>query len=1314
VYLKQPPPSLPLKRGGVKRFEKQRINENQKSLPLSGGDLEGAINNPKKGENMNKNAIKKFAIDSRNWLIEKTILKLNELGITEKGIAGIYQQTETEIKVTDLSKPVNRIQYEALKNYAIGLKKSYGDNWYSELVEESAYNWFNRIVGIKYMEVNGYLPENINILTSTTGSLETDIILNYEYLSYADKLDKNFIRNGILNHQTEEVFRYLFLMENHQLSKVMPFMFPKENDFSDLIFPEGILGESGIIKKINTLIPKEDWEEIEIIGWLYQFYNSEKKDEVFLGLKKNKKLTKDTIPAATQLFTPKWIVKYMVENSLGKLAIEELGIRESIKENWKYFIEPIKSEELIVKSEGMKIEDLKLLDPSMGSGHILVYAFDVLYQIYEELGYSKREAVSSIIQNNIYGMDIDDRAGTLANFAILMKAREYFPRIFTVLENEGIELNTLSIQESNVLGEGFISKIQEEKFEELLKVIELFNDAKEYGSILKVEGIDLEKVQRELIEFEEKEKFFYTQEKELLRILIKQAKIMSQKYDVTVTNPPYMGNAGMTEHLKKYLKKNYPNSEKDMMTAFMDLAFNITKVSGIISMINLPSWMFLSSFEDLRNFIVNNKTIINLVDNGRGVFGSDFGSVSFVIKNSLVEGYQGVYRRLIKRKGAVENNEIKEEWFLDKEFNKFITSQEDFHKIPGSPIAYWVSDRVKEIFATSEKLGDVGDAKQGLATADNNRFLRYWSEVNKSSYKLNCKSNGEALESGKKWFPYNKGGEKRRWYGNQEYLINWENDGNEIKNFKNSVVRNPTFYFKESISWGLITSGGCSFRYFPNGFIYDVAGMSYFTEKDMLHTLGILNNKLYYDLTKVLNPTINLQIGDVANLPYANFENIKFDEIVQQNIDIAKEEWDSRESSWDFSRSALVNSEELIVNKNISENPCSSVVVKISQAFDSYSKYWKEKFYEIHRNEEELNRLFIEIYGLEDEMTPDVDLKDITLLKKELLRRKSAKKATEEEEAEEAGLILDDKGEIQFNKEEIIKQFISYAIGCNMGRYSIDKEGLVIANSDDKLIINSEELRVVGVMPLANPNNNPMPLANPNESEKIGFSNGKPLQTNESIDENIRHQIANPKYTPNIDGIIPVTDTNYFAGQDIVERFEEFLVAVYGRDSLEDNLNFIGKAIKDSNNDAREILREYFMGDFYADHLQRYSKRPIYWLVSSNNKGKGATFNAYIYLHRYNKNTIPTIRGKYVNELQAKLKFKEEGVEKRLLEDDLNAREKKELKGEKDKYRKQINELLEFDKKLNALSNQMIELDLDDGVKVNYEKLADILYKVKM
>ena len=1225
---------------------------------------------------MNKNAIKSFAIDARNWLRDKIEIKLGELGITAEGVSGVYQQTETEVKVTDLSAPINRVQYENLKKYIGSLKKSYGDNWYNELLEESAYIWFNRIVGIKYMEVNGYLPENINILTSTTGRVEPDIVTSYEYLGYADSLDKNFIRNGILNHDTEGVFRYLFLMENHQLSKIMPFMFAKENDFSDLVFPNNILGENGIIGKINSAMVEEDWKEIEIIGWLYQYYNFEKKSLLDKELKDNnsKKVEKDDLPAKTQLFTNKWIVKYMVENSLGKLALEEIGVRESIKDNWKYYIEAVSSEELVVSNEKLKIEDVKLLDPSMGSGHILVYAFDVLYQIYEDISdYNRKEIVTSIINNNLYGMDIDDRAATLASFALVMKGREYFPRIFNALYNKEIEINTLSIQESNGLEIGVLDSLKEHNLSELIKLIELFDDAKDYGSILKVEGINIERVEEEFEIFERKESLFYSEEKKLIKILIKQAKIMSKKYDVTVTNPPYMGTSFMNGKLKKYVEKNYKNSKKDMCVVFIEKAYEYTKKDKYISMIAMESWMFLSSFVKFREELIAKKNILRLVHmpyEGKGTtsIGIAFGTSAFILRNSeKASSERGNY-------SYIQYTDIDEDGipfeFPVKNSRLKITNQNDFYKIPDSPIAYWVSDKIKEVFEKSLELSCVAKTRQGIATGDNNKFIRGWNEIDFIKIGFNLSSKEEVIENNKKWIPYNKGGAYRKWYGNNYDVLAYDEENYLKLSMLGNKLPSKEFYFLEGLTWSKVTSAKFSVRYAEKGFIFSDAGMKLFIEKEKIFFMqAFLNSKLVKEFLNALSPTMNFEKGSLDKLPIYEKNTIEIDALVKQMINISKIEFNSRETSWDFKTIQLLDTMEKVT---------------IKEAYYKYCKYWKEKFYEMHRNEEELNRLFIEIYGLEDEMTPDVDLKDITLLKKELLRRKSAKKATEEEEAEEAGLILDNKGEIQFNKEEIIKQLISYAIGCNMGRYSIDKEGLIIANSDDKLIVNSEELIVEGK------------------------------------DGEIRHQIANPRYTPDNDGIIPVTDINYFAGEDVVERFEEFLVAVYGKENLKENFEFIAEAIKDSNNEPREVLREYFMGDFYEDHLQRYTdnsgknKRPIYWLVSSNGKGKGAAFNAYIYLHRYNKNTIPAIRGKYVNELQAKLKSKEDLIEKRLLDDSLSKKEKDVLKNEKDRYRKQLNELLEFDKKLNSLSNQMIELDLDDGVKVNYEKLAEILYKVKM
>ncbi|MGL5594706.1 MAG: BREX-1 system adenine-specific DNA-methyltransferase PglX, partial [Cetobacterium sp.] len=684
----------------------------------------------------------------------------------------------------------------------------------------------------------------------------------------------------------------------------------------------------------------------------------------------------------------------------------------------------------------------------------------------------------------------------------------------------------------------------------LLKLISNFEDAKEYGSILKLDSLEKGSLEEELYKLEVAYKnlgqialfagtWNMEEDLETLRKLITQQENMTQKYDVVITNPPYMGSGGMNEHLKKYLKKYYPNSEKDMMTVFMEYSFEIAKNYGYISMINLPSWMFLSSFETLRKNLIDNTTIVSMVDNGRGVFGSDFGSVSFVLKNKYIQDFKGIYRRLIKKKGAVESNEVKNEWFLDKEFNKFVSNQKDFEKIPGSPIAYWVSERVREIFATSEKLGDVGDAKQGLATADNDRFLRLWNEVDYRRIGYGMSNSTEALESGKKWFPYNKGGEKRKWYGNQKFLVNWENDGYEIRNFKNAVIRNPSFYFRESISWGLITSAGSSFRYFPKGFIYDVGGMSYFAHEGFKNKLGILNTKVYSELTKIINPTINLQIGDIAALPATEIKEVKFNENIEQNIQIAKQEWDSRETSWDFEKLGLIEGNNL------------------KESYEQYCEYWKEQFFKMHSNEEELNRMFIEIYGLEDEMDEKVELSDITLLKKE-------------------ANIVD--GELVFNKEELVKQFLSYAVGCIMGRYSIDKLGLIIANSDDVMKV---------------------------ENNKIVI---------ESKEEEIRHEITNPRFIPDTHGIVPVLREDSFEN-DIVKRVIEFIKAVYGEDTLEENLNFIAEGLgKKISEDVKDVIRKYFIKDFYKDHLQRYKKRPIYWMMNS---GKKDAFSTLIYLHRY-------------------------------------------------------------------------------------------------
>lgn len=1144
---------------------------------------------------MDKGSLKVFAAESRRDLLEKISNKLKNLGITADGIE------KDKIKDTGKDVEINGILYPKT-SYNI-LCRKYKELGYEQLLEESAYTWFNRLAAFAYMEANNYIDERI--VFNSGDKIEPEIIDNYYDFDFFQNLseEKQEEINNLKEKNTPDSLETLYsiLVEEkcHALSEIMPFMFEKRGGYSDILFPEGLLMKDSFLEKLREEFRKAKGKDeeiiipIEIIGWLYQYYNSELKDEVFADLKKNKKITKEKIAPATQLFTPHWIVKYMAENSLGKIALESCGVSESLKNSWKYFIE----NEISENSERLKIEDIKIIDPAMGSGHILTYCFDMLSEIYEDLGWSKKEAVFSILKNNLYGLEIDKRASQLASFAVFMKAREKFSRLFKVVERmeeeEKISLNTLCIEESNEISPGTRKLIKENLLINFEKLLDEFYDAKEYGSILKIEYMDTEHLYRELRVL--REAYFkqgqmsliydniseedFEKDCEIIERLIIQQKIMTDRYDVVITNPPYMGGRGFDDKLKKYVEKNYKDTKSDLFAVFIEKCNEFTKKDRYTAMITMPSWLFLSSFEILREKLINEKVITSLLHMGRGIFGIDFGSTAFVLKNSILSDFKGNYFRLHQRNfqhilytdiekiflNAKKNKNYKYDFNLyrdDSGINEiseisietgqkisYQVNQKEFEKIPGSPIAYWVSDKVREIFEKNQKLGDIGEAKQGLATADNDRFLRLWNEINYNKIGFGMKNSEEAVESRKKWFPYNKGGDKRKWYGNQEYLVNWENNGYEIKNFYDnkgklrSRPQNTEYYFKESISWTDITSSGNSFRFYPKGFIYDVTGMSYFIENEkILELLGVLNNNLISKITKILNPTLHLQIGDIVKIPYFKIENSN--NLVQQNINIAKEEWDSHETSWDF--------EKLFIAKGN----------KIETAYNDYCSYWTEKFMQMHQNEEELNKIFIDIYELNDEMDEKVPLEDITLLKKET-------------KIENEKLI--------FNKEEIIKQFLSYAAGCIMGRYSIDKAGLIMANSDDVLENKNSEILV------------------------------------KDRDGNIRHEIKNPRFFPEEFGIIPITSENVFEN-DIVTKVFEFIKALYGEENFEENIRFICEALgKKESESYDDVLRNYFIKDFYVDHLQRYQKRPIYWLMNS---GKKNGFSALIYLHRYEDMTV--------------------------------------------------------------------------------------------
>ena len=1200
---------------------------------------------------MNKSSLKNFAIEARNELIEKMRTRLEILGIIKNGIE--------KAKVIGKEVEVKGALYP--KESYDSLIRKYKQVGYEELIEESAYTWFNRLTALAFMETNGYIEEKMIFNNGVKN--EPVIIDNYYEFEFFKNLDNDLqkelhnLRDENTPNSIEKLYSILMEEKCEDLSNIMPFIFKKKGTYSDILFPTGLLMENSLLVRLREEIGAE--APIELIGWLYQFYNSEKKDEIFA---QKEKITKENVPAVTQLFTPDWIVKYMVENSLGKLALESTGINDNLKNNWKYYIDSEKEENL----EKIKIEDIKILDPAMGSGHILVYAFDLLFEMYENLGWSTKESVLSILKNNLYGLEIDERAGQLASFALIMKAREKFSRLFSVLKREeDFKLNTLIIEESNNLSERIKNKIEANNFNNLNKIIQEFEDTKEYGSILKLESIDKEILEREfnilkesfnnneqetLIFNEDEIIIDINEELELIESLIKQHITLTNQYETVVTNPPYMGGKGFSPKLKTYVEKNYRDSKSDLFGVFIERCNEFTKKNCYTSMITMQSWMFLSQYKILRKNIIEKTEIKSLNHLGTRAFseiGGEVVSTVAWISKKISPKNEGTYIRLVDYKNA----ELKEHEFSNKN-NYFQAKQKDFEKIPGSPIAYWVSDRIREIFE-NKLIGNLFPVKKGADTGNNDLFLKMWYEINFKKSGVNLGTEKEKKEFKGKWVPYNKGGEFRKWYGNLEYFINWENDGYELKNSK-ANLRSPQLYFKDGITWNALSSSKTSARKSTNS-IFDSAGSSMFPKKEEIeYYLAFMNSKIVDYLLKILNPTLNYGAGTISNLPDVNNKN--YIEVIknksQQNISISKEEWDSRETSWDFEKLSLIDGKDL------------------KTAYENYCSHWRDNFVQLHKNEEELNRLFIEIYDLQDEMNEKVAFEDITILKKEA-NIIQIDNSIPKEFSTEAEKYLYDRGvSLEFNKDELVKQFLSYAVGCIMGRYSINKSGLIIANNDDILELSENKFIVKGT------------------------------------DGEIRQEIES-KLLPDEFGIIPITDEKDFSN-DIVEKLKEFIKIVYGEESLKDNLNFIAEALGNKDNKpAEDIIRTYFITGFYKDHLQRYQKRPIYWLMSSKN----SAFSCLFYMHRYEPLTVARVRADYLIPYQEMLENKRKFIERQLSDDEVSAKEKKNIEKQLKELDTLLKELREYANEVKHIAEQKIPLDLDDGVNVNYEKLGAILKK---
>ena len=1136
---------------------------------------------------MNTNALKKFAQEARRKLMALISARLEFVLSTDSSF--IREKAD---------------QVEKLKE---AIKSSSKE----QIVEKVTYTWFNRFMALRFMDVNDYQPIDIRVLTPKDNFTLPAILDEAKQGNIPDelKVDKQRIFDLLdgkipSTNGQNEAYKELLIGACNHLNSVFPFLFERINDYTELLLPDDLTSELSIIQDIRDGMGTEDCAEVEVIGWLYQFFISEKKDEVFAS---KSAVKKEDIPAATQLFTPRWIVEYMVQNTVGKLWLQNKP-NSKLRDHMPYFIEsPSVSSDDYLKINS--VEEITLLDQACGSGHILVYGFELLTKIYEEEGYNATEIPQLILEKNLYGFEIDERASQLASFALMMKARSYNRRFFrkevqpTILCYKDLKLSEEEIEQAFTQ---IIFEITDEVKHDLLTMQQATN----YGSLMMplTDKKELLKLQDTINTQVNTSDAFLKYQLEQLSASLEQLLLLSDKYHCIVDNPPYMGGGNMNKPLGDYVKRNYPDSKADLMACFMEAGIAMLQPKGFLGMINQHSWMFLSSYEKLREKLIKNIFFDTNLHLGARTFPEIGGEVvqnaSFTFWNRAMED-KGVYFRLVdfnltelKRANTVEA--IKNPncgWF-------YTSNQKHFNKIPSSPIGYWLSNLQINLFAENSKIGQLGEPKVGIQTGDNERFLREWHEV------FNNK-----IES--IWFQYDKGGETRKWYGNKSLIVKWDNNGESIRKHSKSVLRNQSFYFKESIQWSRISSGRIGARFTEGESLFDINSASLFLKdtEETLMFLGYLNSKVCFGFLQVLAPTLTFQVGDIARVPV--IPNFHKTDLVKQCLIISMSEWDSKELSINFNCNELVR----IKSQDLEET------------LNAYQQYWKNKFFQLHKNEEELNREFIEIYGLQNELTPDVPFEDITILKDE---------------------TIIDNGQLVFKVDEIFKQFMSYAVGCMFGRYSIDKEGLILANQGETF----EDYLL-----------------------KVEISDVK------------------ASFVPDEDNIIPILDDEWFE-DDIVGRFYAFLKASFGKENFDKNLAFVEECLgKD--------IRKYFVKDFYADHIKRYKKRPIYWMFSSS---KGA-FNVLVYMHRYTPDTLNKILNNYLVEYKEKLSVNMEHLDHLIVSG--SSQEQTKAQKEKDKLRLVLVELNEYERDvLRPMALERIAIDLDEGVLVNYNKFGKVVKEV--
>ena len=1161
---------------------------------------------------MDKNAIKKFAVWARTELIARVSLKGVEYGITEDNIEDANADSVGGKVLTADEKKQRQ-----------ALIAEINDKGYKQVIEEVAYTWFNRFSALRFMEVNGYLPSHVRVFTDEENNFKPQIITEAIHLDL-DGLNMEKVYELKDAEKIEELYKYLLTVQCNALNKILPGMFQKIADYTELLLPDNLLREGSVIQQMIELIPEDDWKDaVQIIGWLYQYYNLELKNQVF-SRPKGKKIEKEDIPAATQLFTPDWIVRYMVENSLGRLWLEghsdvkeqflpteeeqsayTTGNRDQEDNKWHYYLEEAEQEpevqtqlaEIRKEYASLTPDQLKVIDPCSGSGHILAYMFDVLMKIYESYGYTTREAVASIVENNLYGLDIDDRAAQLAYFAVMMKARQYDRRFFS----RGIQPHVYAIVESN-----HVDKFAADYFcngdmkltAAMDTIIKELHDAKEYGSILTVTPQDWSALYDRFAEITEDINISRDTALRELLPLVQVAEALAQKYDVVVTNPPYMGMPGMGADLANYVKNYYPDSKTDLFAVFIEKCKALLKANGYQAMITQHAWMFLSSYEKLRQKLLVSD-IVNMAHLGARAFEEIDGEVvqttSFVITNRSIKNYEGIYCRLVEP----TTQQGKEDMFLAKG-NIYCAKQSSFSTIPGNPIAYWLNESFVENYEKYPLVGNVSNVKKGMFTGANDLFFRLWHEPLFSSIDFGVTTKEEVSKA--HYVPMNSGGSFRRWYGNRWNIIKFDKKHYDMIT-ANKGHRNPQFYFQKSAVWTKITTGNFSLRISEAGFINNDASMAIYKGSVSLELIaGLLNSKVAQYYLNLVNESLNYTTGNVSSIPYISSNDVEIEKKVNSCIDISRTDWDSFETSWDFQHHPLLRK-----------------VPTIAEAFTQWQTECDERFRQLKANEEELNRVFIDIYGLEDELTPEVEDKDVTVRKADLGRD--------------------------------IRSFISYAVGCMFGRYSLDVDGLTYAGGEW------------------------------DDSKYTSFAADK-------------------------DNIIPICDDEYFE-DDIVGLFVEFVKTVYGADTLDENLKFIADALG-GKGQSKDVIRNYFLSDFYSDHCKIYQKRPIYWLFDS---GKKNGFKVLIYMHRYQPDTIARIRTDYVHEQQARYRTAIADLEQRIA--NASTGERVKLNRKLTTLQAQDTEIRTYEEKIHHLADQMISIDLDDGVKKNYAIFQDVLAKIK-